>query len=240
MKQYTPAFRPNGNKENQQQNVPFFEPQSYFKNAKPSFNKHLLLKWFAPVSGDFFLIAIKGVDAKMVNELLFLLKSKAHLNLDERNAGDIQEMMDVVKEFTKNDEPEPTSVADKTEQLPPSPCAENSPAFLKTVDEKIEENIGDDSFRGSDLARLLCCCEMQLYRKIKQLSNLSTANYIRKYRLHRSLQSLRKSDISISQICFNFGFRSLEYFSRSFKKEFGVCPTAFRSRQNVEIVQMNV
>ncbi len=236
MKQYSPAFRTNGNKESQRQNVPFFEPQSFFKTAKPAFNNNLLLKWFAPVSSDYFLIAIKGVDAHVVNELLFLLKSKAHLNLDESNAGDIQEMMDVVKEFTKDDEPAPTPVADKTEQFPPSPCAENSPAFLKTVDEKIEENIGDESFRGSDLARLLCCCEMQLYRKIKQLSNLSTANYIRKYRLHRSLQSLRKSDISISQICFNLGFRSLE----SFKKEFGVCPTAFRSSQNVEIVQMNV
>ena len=102
--------------------------------------------------------------------------------------------------------------------------------FLITVNATIEDHLDDENFRPKVLARKAFLCEMQLCRKLKKLANLSTANYIRKYRLLRSLSFLKKAHLSISEVCYKVGFRSLEYFSRSFKKEFGVCPSTFRKR----------
>ena len=107
--------------------------------------------------------------------------------------------------------------------------------FLETVNSIVEVNLGNEDFRPKQLAQKVFLCEMQLYRKLKKLTGLSTSNYIRKYRLQRSLDYLKEERWSISEVGFRVGFRSLEYFSRSFKKEFGLCPT--RYRKDVEIVQ---
>ncbi len=240
MKQHSPLFKSNPFSSRLEKKAPFFDSQPFFRIAKSGANENIQLKWFAPDSKNIFLLAMKGIDVQMAKEIVLLIKSKARLNTKEAEAGSLDEMMNVVTEFIESDTyshsdfvgigEKPTEISKPTEQ----------PVFLEAINEKIEENLSNEDFRGSDLARLLCCCEMQLYRKIKQLSNLSPANYIRRYRLRRSLGSLQVTDIPISQICFNVGFRSLEYFSRSFKKEFGVCPSAFRSGQNVEIVQANV
>jgi len=104
--------------------------------------------------------------------------------------------------------------------------------FLKTVNQEIEKNLDDDDFRASHIARKIGVCDMQLHRKLKKLARLSPANYIRKYRLWRSRSFLKDPAHRISQVCFMVGFRSLEYFSRSFKKEFGVCPSDYRIGPN--------
>ncbi len=240
MKQYSPVFRHFPFSSKLTKNEPFFEPQHFTKIPSKGPNDSIHLKWFAPSSNDFFLLAINGLDAQVISEIKGLLKSRIKSNLDDCGANSIQEMLDSVVEFSQTAPTEIDAPASFSATKTSDCAAENNSVFLESLNEKIEENLGNEHFRGTDLAKLLCCCEMQLYRKIKQVSKLSPANYIRRYRLHRSLRSLQGSDLPISQVCFNMGFRSLEYFSRSFKKEFGICPSAFRSGQNVEIVQMNV
>ncbi|MBI1227572.1 MAG: helix-turn-helix domain-containing protein [Bacteroidetes bacterium] len=240
MKQYVSALQPVPFSFRQEKNEPFFEPQPFVKLAKKHTANPVQLKWYAPSSDDFLLLAVKGIDAQTVKELLGFLKSHSNFNPSNCAATSLQDMMNVAVEFTQTEPPVQSST--QTIQIENEPIQDDAlqSLFMDSVNEKIEENLGNEHFRGTDLAKLLCCCEMQLYRKIKQLSKLSPANYIRRYRLRRSLRSLQESDLPISQVCFNMGFRSLEYFSRSFKKEFGICPSAYRSGQNVEIVQMNV
>ncbi len=229
MKQYSPVLKPFPFSSSRERNEPFFEPHPFLKTTRDK----IRLKWFAPCPDDFFLLAIKGLDAQIVKEIVLLLKSKTRLNLDEGEAMNLGDMMEVVGEFTGSNPSELSHFSKHEDGEDLSTPPTDPPLFLAVVDEKIEENLGNEHFRGGDLAKLLCCCEMQLYRKIKQLTQLSPANYIRRYRLHRSLMSLQESDLPISQVCFNVGFHSLEYFSRSFKKEFGLCPSAFRAGKNV-------
>lgn len=229
MKQYSQANQPLSFAFRQGKNEFFFEPASFFKSKQnpPSENVHL--KWFSQTSNGFFVLAIKGIDAQTFKEILMVLKSKSKLNHYNGEANTLSEMMASVNELAET--PKTYSCAAEN---PTGLWTDYPSEFLQVVDKKIEENLGDEHFRGSDLAKLLCCCEMQLYRKIKQFSKLSPANYIRRYRLRRSLQSLKETDLSISQVCLNMGFKSLEYFSRSFKKEFGICPSDFRSGRMLE------
>ena len=101
--------------------------------------------------------------------------------------------------------------------------------LLKVINAEIDKNLDNENFKAVIIAKKVGLCSMQLYRRIKKLTQLSPANYIRIYRLHRSLSFLNSKKYSISQVGFMTGFRSLEYFSRSFKKEFGICPSEYRA-----------
>ena len=100
--------------------------------------------------------------------------------------------------------------------------------FLKKVNQLIECHLDDEGFRPGVLSQCLFLCEMQLHRKLKKRTGLSPSNYIRKYRLLRSRSFLRQAHWAISEVGYKVGFRSPEYFSRSFKKEFGISPSAYK------------
>jgi len=236
MKQYLPSVQPFNFSPQQEKRGPFFEP-NYLQRQVHSWNDGATVKWFAPVGKEFIVVAIDGVDAEAVKELLIYLAAKSKMKTEQCQTSSIEEMQQAVCEISKK------QVSENINNEKPFETTETlveKKAFLANVNAKIEENLCNEQFRVSDLARLLCCCEMQLYRKIKQFSKLSPVNYIRRYRLRRSLQNLQQSELPITQICYNVGFSSLEYFSRSFKKEFGICPSAVRAGQNVGLVQMNV
>lgn len=102
--------------------------------------------------------------------------------------------------------------------------------FLLAVNKVIEDHLDDEKFRPSCLSKKVFLCEMQLHRKLKKLTGFSPSNYIRQYRLLRSLSFLKKSELSVSEVSIRVGFRSLEYFSRSFKAVFGICPSNMKKQ----------
>ena len=51
--------------------------------------------------------------------------------------------------------------------------------------------------------------------------------FIRIIRLKRSAQLLQKTDLSVSEVAYRVGFNNPRYFSKYFKEEFGVLPSAF-------------
>ncbi len=101
-------------------------------------------------------------------------------------------------------------------------------AFLLKIKQFVEENISDDSFGNIQLARKMNLSESQLYRKIKALTDKSTAIFIRSIRLHKGKELLQSTDLTVSEIAYEVGFTNLPHFSRSFSKEFGKSPNAIR------------
>ncbi|MBK8565163.1 MAG: helix-turn-helix transcriptional regulator [Saprospiraceae bacterium] len=102
-------------------------------------------------------------------------------------------------------------------------------AFLVKINSIIEAHLEDEDYRPAMLAKSCFVCEMQLHRKLKKLAQLSPSNYVRKYRMWRSKSFLCDPTLSISEVCSRVGIRSLEYFSRSFRQEFGLSPTMYRT-----------
>ena len=50
---------------------------------------------------------------------------------------------------------------------------------------------------------------------------------LREYRLLQALDLLRNEDRNISQTTFDTGFSSPSYFTKCFKKKFGILPMAY-------------
>lgn len=100
--------------------------------------------------------------------------------------------------------------------------------FLNKISCSIERNIENTEFNSYKLAAELSVSESQLYRKLKAITNYSTAVYIRKIRLLKAKEMLEKTGLTVSEIAYKTGFNDPNWFSRIFKKEFGVTPNDTR------------
>lgn len=103
-------------------------------------------------------------------------------------------------------------------------------AFLKKVRQLIEEQLEQQDFSVEQLSQLLFMDPSNLYRKVKALTGLSPLQYIQSLRLRHAKQLLRESDESIISVALSSGFNSAGYFSRVFKKDTGMTPSAYREQ----------
>ena len=101
--------------------------------------------------------------------------------------------------------------------------------FINEVIQTIHKNIEDPNFNAFYLARALHLSESQLYRKLKALTNTSTAIFIRKIRLLKAKQLLKTTSSSISEIAYATGFNDPSWFSKAFKEEFDISPSDIRN-----------
>jgi AraC-like DNA-binding protein len=68
-------------------------------------------------------------------------------------------------------------------------------------------------------------------QKLFASADMSFSNYLRTRRLERcriELTSPIYAGLSISQICFNWGFNGSAHFSRAFKEQYGLSPRDYR------------
>lgn len=69
------------------------------------------------------------------------------------------------------------------------------------------------------------CCRM-----FKKTTGQTIISYLTLYRISKSTDLLRDTDLSISQIAYETGFSSTSYFIEKFKKQLGTTPLQFRKR----------
>jgi AraC-like DNA-binding protein len=67
----------------------------------------------------------------------------------------------------------------------------------------------------------------QMYRKTISLTGLSPSDFIKEYRLKRSLRLLVDTQRNISEIAYDTGFNSPSYFSKCFQKRYSISPSDF-------------
>tara|TARA_R100001143_G_scaffold63570_1_gene72059 strand:+ start:12819 stop:16958 length:4140 start_codon:yes stop_codon:yes gene_type:complete len=100
--------------------------------------------------------------------------------------------------------------------------------FLVKAIDVIDTNICEDTFLVEDFATSLNMSVSQLNRKLNALVGQSAGVFVRSVRLQRSAELLNQTDKTIAEICYEVGFNDQAYFSRSFKKQYGKSPSAFR------------
>lgn len=100
--------------------------------------------------------------------------------------------------------------------------------FLESVERYLEENYRNDRYGIDDLRADLGVSRIQLHRKLTALTGLSASNFIRNFRLQKAKKLVLESDMHVSDIAYEVGFRDANYFSRSFIREFGLNATKLR------------
>ncbi|WP_316929620.1 ATP-binding protein [Winogradskyella psychrotolerans] len=97
--------------------------------------------------------------------------------------------------------------------------------FLQKAINLIQTEINNSNFRSAELAKKLVISESQLYRKIKAITEKSTAVFIRSIRLQYAKELLTTTDKTVSEVAYEVGFNDPSWFSRAFKDEFGFPPS---------------
>ncbi len=101
-------------------------------------------------------------------------------------------------------------------------------SFMNTVIQVIQKHMDNDEFGVPQLAEHLHISRVHLYRKIKNLTGLSPTKFIRKVRLKKAQELLRVSELTISEVAYQTGFKDPAYFTRVHIEEFGKSPSEFR------------
>ena len=99
--------------------------------------------------------------------------------------------------------------------------------FLSQAIEIVEKHMMNTDFNVEMLVKEMGLSRSTLYLKFKELTGLSSSEFIRSIRLKRAVQFFNKSNYSVKEIMYKTGFSTASYFSKCFKKQFGMVPSEY-------------
>lgn len=104
--------------------------------------------------------------------------------------------------------------------------------FLIAFNNLISANISLSNLNSEMLADHMCLSKSQLNRKIKSITGINTAAYIKQSRLTHAQILLMDPKKSIGEIVLMCGFESASYFTKLFKERFGKTPSEYRKENH--------
>lgn len=104
--------------------------------------------------------------------------------------------------------------------------------FLQRTMKIIEKHLSDSKLNADILGKEVGMSRMQLYRKIRGLTNQTVNELIRTIRLQKAVQLLQENQLTITEVAFEVGFNDLTYFARCFKKQFKKSPSEYIKKRS--------
>lgn len=99
--------------------------------------------------------------------------------------------------------------------------------LLKRVIDLVEKHLSDPGFGVEQMAEEMNMSRASLHRRLKSMTSISPSDLIRSIRLKRAAQMLLGNTDNVAQIGYSVGFEDHSYFTKSFKKHFGVAPSDY-------------
>ena len=100
-------------------------------------------------------------------------------------------------------------------------------SFLIELRSILENQFSNPEFQVVILAKELNLSRSYMTRKLKSKTGLSPTELIRRYRMEKASLLLNEKSGNISEIAYAVGYKSLAYFSYTFKESFGCSPSDF-------------
>jgi signal transduction histidine kinase/DNA-binding response OmpR family regulator len=114
---------------------------------------------------------------------------------------------------------------EQSPQLPKDPSLDER--FVMKAKEVIEKNMSDHSFGVEQFAEEMFLSRAQLFRKLKALIDTSPSEFINDVRLQRAAELIQAKADTLAQISYSVGFNEQSYFTKRFRKKFGVAPSEY-------------
>ena len=106
--------------------------------------------------------------------------------------------------------------------------------LISKVREWLEENVSDSEITVDRLAAYVGMGRTSMYNKIKGLTGKSPVELIQEFRLEKATYYLKSGQYSVSETSYKVGFSDPGYFSRSFKKHFGLSPADYMKEHRAD------
>lgn len=105
---------------------------------------------------------------------------------------------------------------------------------FKNVIDYIGDNYFDD-ISSAKLSRHFGYDEAYFCRRFKSVTGLTPMNYIQILRLETAKEKIKSGNFKISEISALCGFSDVSYFTRCFKKRYGMTPTEYSAKNNTGV-----
>jgi TolB-like protein/AraC-like DNA-binding protein len=97
-------------------------------------------------------------------------------------------------------------------------------AFIQKLNDILDINLPNENFGVSELAIEVGYSRSQLHRKLNEIADKSSSQFIREYRLQKAMEMLKLDSGTASEISYQVGFSSPSYFSTCFNNFYGYPP----------------
>ena len=104
----------------------------------------------------------------------------------------------------------------------------NNDALMERVMKVVNANLSNPDFNIDILAQEAGISRANLYRKIKEITGISSGKFLRNIRMEQAARLLKAGQNDISQIAELVGYADSSHFSTAFKNHFGISPSEYQ------------
>jgi signal transduction histidine kinase/DNA-binding response OmpR family regulator len=99
--------------------------------------------------------------------------------------------------------------------------------LLQAIVNCLENNITNQQLSVEFLSKQIGMSRSSLYTKLVQLTGQTPVEYIRSFRLSKAVVLMQKSNMTVSEIAYQVGFATANYFTKAFKSKYNMLPSEF-------------
>ena len=103
------------------------------------------------------------------------------------------------------------------------------PPVIKAVNEYVWQHL-HTGFTLSELAKGCGYNQDYLYRAIRRRYGMSAIAYVNQLRFEQAKRLIEHTELSLSEIAWNLGFESVQYFSKFFRQKAGMPPSEYLAK----------
>ena len=101
-------------------------------------------------------------------------------------------------------------------------------AFINSATEMVKKHLSDAEYDREAFAKDMAMGESTLYNKMKAITGQTVITFINSIRMKEAQRIIQSNpNILVSDVAIQVGFNTPKYFSKCFKKEFGIFPKEY-------------
>ena len=101
--------------------------------------------------------------------------------------------------------------------------------FLDKIHQYVDAQLANADIKPGDVAKGIGMSRSALYAKLSAVTGMTINAYVQSIRLREAKKLLQTTSLPIAEVAYGVGFNDPNYFTRQFKKQFGVAPSKLRS-----------
>ena len=123
-----------------------------------------------------------------------------------------------------------SGVQQQHDKVQPVELKSNDDELMKRIMKSVNAHMDDSDYTVEMLVQEVGLSRVQLHRKMKELTGVSTAKFIRNIRMEQASRLIREGQVNISQVAYAVGFSDQAYFSTVFKQYYGMSPSEYAKK----------
>lgn len=113
-------------------------------------------------------------------------------------------------------------------ELPELIVDERDKKLLNAINHWLANHLSDSTLSVDTLAEAMGYRRTVFYKKVKTLTGMTPADYIKTQRLNHAAEMLRDETITVAEVCYKVGISDPHYFAKLFKQQFGISPKKYQ------------